>query len=603
METPPRNARFQQAAAGLARLTEGPATELIGLGVVGILLLSLIGMLLTTLSALESVSRSQEREIGAGLASAAAAAISRAAPEQHDAALQQWASQLAPAGWVQTVRWDDARGTRRVDWRAPAQTLSVELGAPTPHVAAVTIDSAPAGKVVLELALPSGSAPPWLWASAMAVVGVAMLSFLGFYRMLRRRLAALVAIQRNLRDYASGVETDLAGLGLSDALGQTARAWNQLIELVKQAQGQPQRTAADGAESRALQKLEARSLRMSLDRLPIGVLRVSPDGVIRYANATAGHLLGDSAARLVTQPLVTAVGSGAVEPLLAALPRPGAVNAVDHVFGDGDQQRVLRFQLAPGGDNAEPERLLTLQDVTHLQEVERARDKFLYHVTHELRTPLTNIHAYAETLTKPDFDDEQTRRECYNVIVSETRRLNRLVEDILSISQLEVGTARMDRGEVDLTRLLRQIVQDNLGHADERSIELRLALPPKVPKLSGDKERLSVLLNNLIGNALKYTPSGGQVVVELKTAERCVLVLVSDTGIGIAPEDQPRVFEKFYRVGSEQVLAQPGTGLGLAIAREVARMHGGDIRLQSELGVGSTFELELPIVGAPGDRT
>jgi signal transduction histidine kinase len=158
-----------------------------------------------------------------------------------------------------------------------------------------------------------------------------------------------------------------------------------------------------------------------------------------------------------------------------------------------------------------------------------------------------------------------------------------------------VGTARLDVGDVDLVRLIRQMVQDNLGAADEKRIDLTLTLPPKAPKVRGDKQRLSVLLMNLIGNAIKYTPENGTVQVTLTASEQRVAVSVRDTGIGIAPEDQPHVFEKFYRASNDKVQAVAGTGLGLAIAREVARLHGGDIHLQSEPGQGSTFTVELPV--------
>jgi len=264
-----------------------------------------------------------------------------------------------------------------------------------------------------------------------------------------------------------------------------------------------------------------------------------------------------------------------------------------------------RFRILPTTSNpTSGEAVVTIEDIGQLRESQRARDNFPYHVTHEFRTPLTNIHAYAETLTRPGFDDEQTRKECYNVIISETRRLSRLVEDILSVSQLEVGTARLDLGAVDLLRLLRQMVQDNLGAADEKRIDLTLSVPPKVPKIRGDKQRLSVLLNNLIGNALKYTPTEGAVQVKLECGAHAVSITVRDTGIGIAPDDQAHVFDKFCRAAHEAVQPVPGTGLGLAIAREVARLHGGEIRLRSELGQGSTFIVELPLPAAdPAEAT
>jgi signal transduction histidine kinase len=138
------------------------------------------------------------------------------------------------------------------------------------------------------------------------------------------------------------------------------------------------------------------------------------------------------------------------------------------------------------------------------------------------------------------------------------------------------------------------MVQDNLGAADEKGIDLTLKLPPKVPKIRADKQRLSVLFNNLIGNAIKYTPNGGRVDVVLEITDGFVELAVADSGLGIDPADQPHVFDKFYRAASERVQAVPGTGLGLAIAREVARLHGGDIQLESEPGKGSRFVVQLP---------
>ena len=319
--------------------------------------------------------------------------------------------------------------------------------------------------------------------------------------------------------------------------------------------------------------------------------------MVKYANAAAGALLHRELDVVVGHVVDEGLDNAAIAQAIAgARSRTGASLTVDDTRGEGDQEVTLRFRImALPGRSGGGELLVTIEDIGQLRENERARDSFLYHVTHELRTPLTNIHAYVETLMQPDFDDEQTRKECYNVIISETRRLSRLVEDILSVSQLEVGTARLEMDDVDLLRLVRQMVQDNLGGADERQIDLTLALPPKVPKIKGDKQRLAVLFNNLIGNAIKYTPAGGKVTVQVEVADQSVLIAITDTGIGIAPDDQARVFEKFYRAADNAVQEIPGTGLGLALAREVARLHGGDIRLTSQLGQGTTFTIDLPV--------
>jgi two-component system phosphate regulon sensor histidine kinase PhoR len=461
----------------------------------------------------------------------------------------------------------------------------------------------PAGQVQLERSararFGSGLALLWPWSLAG---GITLLVFAGFYRGLRRHLRPVAVIEHTLRTYADGLEKELLTLTLSDSLGAAARGWNRVVEQL----GQTQRLLGDSAAERSANEVLARYentvFRTLVDRLPFGVLRVGAEQAIGYANASAAALLGRLTNDLVGQKIGDMVDNGAVLQALAAVQaRPRGELAVDHSRTDGEHEFTLRFRIMPATGAGAGDVLVTIEDISQLREGQRARDNFLYHVTHELRTPLTNIHAYVETLTKPDFDDEQTRKECYNVLISETERLSRLVEDILSISQLEVGTARFEPGEVDLTRLVRQMVQDNLGAADGKKIDLTLSLPPKVPKIRGDKQRLCVLLNNLVGNAIKYTPAAGKVQVKLELRDQRVLIAVSDTGIGIAPKDQPHVFDKFYRAADEAVQMVPGTGLGLALAREVARLHGGDIFLKSELGQGSVFTIELPLAAAEAE--
>jgi signal transduction histidine kinase len=437
----------------------------------------------------------------------------------------------------------------------------------------------------------------WNWGISAAVT---LAAFAGVYARLRRHLKPVAAIERSLRSYEDGLEKELVTLTLSDSLGTVARGWNRLIEQLTELRQQTEHgQLASGVED-VLARYESAVFRSVVDRLPHGVICLSDQHTISYANAAAAGLLGHPVDDLVGKALGGVIDNASVVQAVAGVEaRSGGRLTVDHTAKVGEQETTLRFRVLNLRDKgAGGGALITVEDISQLREGERARDNFLYHVTHELRTPLTNIHAYTETLTKPGFDDEQTRKECYNVIISETRRLSRLVEDILSISQLEVGTARMESGEVDLVRLVRQMVQDNLGAADEKRIDLRLSLPPKVPKISGDKQRLSVLLNNLIGNAVKYTSEGGKVSVQVTVEERQISIAVSDTGIGISPEDQKNVFEKFYRAAADPVQMVTGTGLGLALAREVARLHGGDIRLESELGKGSVFTVELPLPAA-----
>ncbi|MGD8453702.1 MAG: ATP-binding protein [Phycisphaerae bacterium] len=510
---------------------------------------------------------------------------------------------------VRSVCWMTPSGEVRLSWPPslrPLATLPEPEDGGLRSVSTMTPVRTPsgglAGTLRVEIGAPAvfGYRPQLLWTWGIAA-GVTLLVFVAVYDRLRRHLRPVAAIERNLHSYAAGIEQELTALTLSDSLGNVARGWNQLIAQLSDLQRQQQLAAAGpGRQEEVLSRFESAAFRKVVDRLPFGVLCVAADQTVGYANESAAGLLARKTEELVGKTLAEVIEDPAVcQAVTGALARGGSGLAVDQVSQQGGHEVSLRFRVLPlsgrtGAGGSPDGALVAVEDIGQLREDQRARDNFLYHVTHELRTPLTNINAYTETLTKPGFDDEQTRKECYNVIVSETRRLSSLVENILSISQLEVGTARLDVGEVELVRLLRQIVQDNLGAADEKRIDLTLTMPPKVPKIRGDKQRLAVLLNNLIGNAVKYTPAGGTVQVALECTEQTVRIGVRDSGIGIAPEDQTHVFEKFYRAADDHVQEVTGTGLGLAIAHEVARLHGGEIHLESEVGQGSTFTVELP---------
>jgi signal transduction histidine kinase len=430
-------------------------------------------------------------------------------------------------------------------------------------------------------------------------IGLVVLACGVLYHRLRHQLKPALAIQDNVRSYADGIEKQLLALTLSDSMGAGARAWNTLIHEVRDLQ-EHFPSAPGGSLDDVLQRFETRQLREILDRVPVGILQVGPDQRVRFANGTAGALLGRPADDLVGAPLSDVVhDENVVRVLAGALSSPTLGVSVDRIEGEGDRERTLRFSV-PTATESTDETLVTVQDVSRQKKTEKAQNNFLHHVSHELRAPLTNIRAYAETLGQDVFDDEQTRKECYNAISSETQRLSKLVEEILGIAQMEVGSAGLARDDVDLARLVRQTVQDNQGAAGEKSIDLTLKIAPKVPTLLGDKQRLVVLINNLVCNAVKYTPNQGRVDVALEVTDRTILLSVTDTGIGIDAADQARVFDKFYRASNEAVQAIPGSGLGLAMAREVARSHGGHIHLQSEPGKGSKFVLELPVTVGKG---
>lgn len=580
------------------RLRREALPEVFGVAVVVLLVAGAVGAVVLAGAAFERERTVEHRERGERTARLLAAAFARSsaiAPLDLHAAAGEWAA-AAGATWV---RWTDAEGAVRAEWPREAVAASAPAGMAGRETFVAPVlgtDHDVLGRVELAIARAGVDAQTavGLRFAAGAAAGTVVLAYLALYRRVRRQIRPLAAIRRSLCDYGSGVEHDLRALAMSTSLGQVAECWNRLIEQVanvkRLAEGDPAGRTADVA----VHRFESRAQRRLLNALPLGVLRVQGGERIAYANAAAERLLGCGPEGLTGKSITEAIGEQYANALLRGQSRSPREAVMTRKLGDSDYVATLRLAATAGGD-ASDDMVVTVEDVSRMREVERSRDSFLYHITHELRTPLTNIHAYAETLTRPDFDDEQTRKECYNVIVSETRRLSNLVEDILNVSQLEVGMARIELDDVDIVRLLRAMVQDHLAAADGKKVDLTLALPPKAPRVRGDKQRLAMLLGNLIGNAVKYTPQGGRVDVSLEVVDAMARVIVRDSGIGIPPEEQARVFEKFYRASNAQGGSTPGTGLGLAIAREVARLHGGDIWLTSEPGKGSTFVAEVPV--------
>jgi two-component system, OmpR family, phosphate regulon sensor histidine kinase PhoR len=236
--------------------------------------------------------------------------------------------------------------------------------------------------------------------------------------------------------------------------------------------------------------------------------------------------------------------------------------------------------------------------VTREKEIAQMKTDFVSNVSHELRTPLSSIKAYVEMLIDGEAQDEKTRREFYETISSESERLSRLIDNILNISRIESGVVRVVREPVNLTEVVRHVLDVLAPQARMKNIRLADRLVPVTHQVEADKDMIYQAVLNLVGNALKYTPEGGTVSVSTDVDERRGLAVfeVTDTGVGISPADLPHIFDKFYRVQSHTKMAK-GTGLGLTLVKHIIEtVHEGKLVVASETGKGSTFSFELPIL-------
>jgi PAS domain S-box-containing protein len=239
--------------------------------------------------------------------------------------------------------------------------------------------------------------------------------------------------------------------------------------------------------------------------------------------------------------------------------------------------------------------VLVLRDVTQEQEIAQAKNEFVSTVAHELRTPMTSMRGYTDLLLRGMIGElNEQQRRFLRIIHSNIERLSVLVSDLLDTSRIDAGRMRLEPEQVQITEIVREACESVAETIRERGLTLTIQEAESVPMIYGDRNRLIQVMVNLLSNAYRYTPSGGEIVVSVEGTAQTITVRVADTGIGIAPEDQERIFERFYRADHEVVQQQAGTGLGLSIVKSLVEMHGGELTLQSAPNKGSTFGFTLP---------
>jgi two-component system phosphate regulon sensor histidine kinase PhoR len=239
--------------------------------------------------------------------------------------------------------------------------------------------------------------------------------------------------------------------------------------------------------------------------------------------------------------------------------------------------------------------VIVLHDITDLRKLERVRRDFVANVSHEFKTPLTAIQGFAETLLAGAIDDEQNRVRFLEIILEHSQRLARLTDDLLRLSQMDADRLGLEIRSVGVSQFVESCIETAQRPAAERDLRISVNLSSRLPDIAADRRRLAEVLQNLLDNAIQYTPPGGQIMLSASANGNEVTFTVSDTGIGIPQTDQPRIFERFYRVDVARSREVGGTGLGLAIAKHLVEAHGGRIWVASEVGQGSQFHFTVPV--------
>ena len=414
------------------------------------------------------------------------------------------------------------------------------------------------------------------WLVALAIVllagGISAWSAAGLSRRIRK-------LEEFSHRVAAGDFRPFETNGRGDELDDLARAFNA--------------TAARLAETIRVLSDERNREATILGSMIEGVAVISGRERVLYSNRAFSQILGLEGQAVEDRPLIEVVRhTGLLAVIKQAL--SAEKQQVSEIVVGTVRPRSFAVTATPVRAGGASGAVLVLHEISELRRLERVRQDFVANVSHEFRTPLTAIQGFAETLLSGALDDPANRRRFVEIIRDHATRLARLTEDLLELSRIEAGELKLEFQPVSVRQLVDSCVETVSLKAGTKQLELKVSVSEDLPDLRGDANRLQEVLQNLLDNAVQYTPPGGRIEVTASNSNKQIVITVADTGIGIPQAEQSRIFERFYRVDAARSREAGGTGLGLSIARHIVEVHGGRLWVESTVGEGSRFHFSIP---------
>jgi len=412
---------------------------------------------------------------------------------------------------------------------------------------------------------------------------VGALSFLIAFIFTSRLVSPIQEMEQFTKRLRDGEETGSLMIGSSDETGRLARNINYLV-----AELQEKIRFAD--EERG--KLEA-----VFSSMEDGILVLDTQDRIETTNDTAERIFAFRPEEVVGRTLLEAFRNIPLQQALDRFKKAGASLSQEITLGEGDLT-VLDVTLSPvqGLPPGEEKTMIVLRDVTRLKKLERVRADFVANVTHEIKTPLTAILGFIETLRGGAIDEKETAKGFLETIQRHAERLDRLVDDLLTISDAELGEMSFLFESVSIDGIIENILPVIEPGASQKGIRIEKDLPDNLPPIRGDRDRLHQIVLNVLDNALKFTPEGGAISIRgVDGKDGTVSVTVADTGVGIPKDEIPRLGERFYRVDKTRSRELGGTGLGLSIVKHLITAHDGRMEIDSQVGKGTIVSLIFPV--------
>jgi two-component system, OmpR family, phosphate regulon sensor histidine kinase PhoR len=439
--------------------------------------------------------------------------------------------------------------------------------------------------LVVLTGLTAGATVAWtllpVWLAPLVIAGLAVGACVIVVRHIIGPLEALTAAAQQI---ANGEAPADVTVHSHNEIGQLAAAFNSMSQ-------QLSARIHDLQEQR--RQLESNHARLEtvLGAMLEGVVAIDADERLLFANNTAIRLLDLKPATSLGRPIWESVRHAAVQDLVRQAFAGDHPPRLELELSRTHSTVAVTVSRLPGEPS--PGVVLVMHDVTELRRLESLRREFVQNVSHELKTPLSSIAAYADTLLEGALDDMDCNRTFVERIAEQADRLHTLILDLLALARLEAEEHAFDVEPTDVTRIVTASLDAHTGVAQSKRLSLQADGPGEPVFGLADEEGLRTIVDNLIDNAINYTPEGGRITVRWRLDDGAVHIAVADTGVGIAREHQARIFQRFYRIDKARSRELGGTGLGLAIVKHLCQVFGGSISVHSVLGQGSTFTVEL----------
>ena len=417
----------------------------------------------------------------------------------------------------------------------------------------------------------------WLIATiVLSVLGAALVSVLLGYMLARRTFRSVRVVTQGVRRIAQGDLDHRVSTISRDEIRELAESLNLMAETLQT----------------TIQELSTERNRLStvLEVMADGVVMIGPDGETQLINPIAVDLLGIEDENPQGRRFIELSRNHELHQMIAQ-----ALETDQPQYGEVElsRRRYLSAIAVPLTDSSSlPGVLLTLHDLSRLRQLDTTRREFISNVSHELRSPLASVKASVETLENGALAEPEVARDFIRRINEDVGRMISMAGDLLELSRLESGQEPIHLYPLDLGPLLEDVRAGFAGQSEARGISIDVQCGENVPPAMADQEKLRQALVNLLDNAVKFTSDAGRITLTAKEYKESVQVQVENTGMGIAREHLPHVFERFYK--ADRSRRDGGTGLGLAIVKHIVQLHGGEITVQSREGEGATFGFSLP---------